>query len=113
VAMTWSAARFFGLASVRRSVAPETSNAARPTFFGTGARAASFQWKRPATIRWTARKGPPSSSKTTRFPRRRKPRIAFPSALESGGATVRRRNGEATRTLSSVRPASRRVRCST
>ena len=33
--------------------------------------------------------------------------------VESGGETVRRRNGEATRTRSSSFPASLRVRCST
>jgi len=70
------------------------------------------QRSRPAIMRCSTRNSPPSSSKTMRFPIRRRPKTLFPSADAMGGFTLRRTKGFRSRKRVSVRPVRRVPRCS-
>jgi hypothetical protein len=62
---------------------------------------------RPTIIKCKTRNRSPSSSKTMRLPKRRRPRTVFPSASLSGGSTLRKTNGLTSRTFSRTCPTVR------
>src|SRR6267378_444881 len=107
----WIEARRLVPASVSSSVALSNSNTASDMRPGGFAPLAS-QRSRPAIIRCSTRNSPPSSSKTMRFPIRRRPKTLFPSADAMGGFTLRRTKGFRSRKRVSVRPVRRVPRCS-
>jgi len=100
------------------SVPSGKSRAANPPFLGTAARGA-FQCRRPAIIRWSARKtgtdsaapsGVPehaASSNTIRFANRRMPSTRLPATASKGGSTVRSKKGLTTRMPSRRCPSTR------
>src|SRR6267378_8419846 len=107
----WIEARRLVPASVSSSVAVSNSNTASDMRPGGFAPLAS-QRSRPAIMRCSTRNSPPSSSKTMRFPIRRRPKTLFPSADAIGGFTLRRTKGFMSRKRVSVRPVRRVPRCS-
>ncbi len=107
-ATTCSDARRLLPASV--STIEPTSNSNTASALRAVALPGASQRRRPAIIRWTTTKSSPSSASTTRLPIRSIASTRLPSTAESGGTTLRSRNGLPMRTRSSRWPTTRAAR---